>query len=308
MLKLFKNTKFYSVKNIIDSDESIIVNGDFNTIVMYTFFIKSKSRKVLVYQRPGDYYYENFRNLYSIGLGGRLEIEDIVRGEAGIIGKIETVLESGLREIEEEVTYHGDRFSKNDIVYVGLIEDTISAFVCAIEVDESLDISVNEPENIHVGWVDIDSLISKMNLLEPWSRDIVNGILRQYNDRVSMESSNDIFWKKIPGYSKYRASACGKIKNLSNGRISEGGNAGRYLKVSVTKDGSDEAHLEYLHILICKAFHGLGKDGEVVLHKNDLRHDCRASNLKWGTQSENIQDAYDKGLVKDKGANNDSSY
>ncbi len=303
VLKLFNNTKFYNVRNVVESDESIIVNGDYNTVVMYTFFIKSKSKRLLVHQRPETYYYEEFRNLYSIGYGGSLEIEDIVRGEAGDIAKLETIIESGLREVEEEVHYEGRRFGRSDVTFVGLIEDTTVALVCAIEVDETVDIRTQEPENNHKGWYSIDDLIAKRNLLEPWSRDILDGFLRYYNDKVAMESTDIKEWKPIPGYSKYRASSCGKIKNLATGRISEGGNAGRYLKVSVLKDGEKEPHLEYLHILICKAFHGLGKDGEVVLHKNDLRHDCRSSNLKWGTQSDNVQDAYDNGLVEDKGSN-----
>lgn len=303
MLKLFKNTKFHSVKSDLELDPSIVVTGDHSTVVMYTFFIKPQSRRVLVYQRPDTYYYEDFRNLYSIGLGGRLEIEDIIRGESGVIAKTETIIESGLREIEEEITYDGDRFSKRDLTFVGIIEDTVVAFVCAIEVDESLEITVNEPENNHKGWYYISDLIAKRNLLEPWSRDILDGILRHYNDQVSLESSDSTQWRDIPGYSKYKASSCGRIKNLATGRISSGGNAGRYLKVSVLKDGEQEPHLEYLHILICKAFHGPGGPNQVVLHKNDLRHDCRASNLEWGTQSENVQDAYDNGLVKDKGSN-----
>ena len=214
MLRLFKKVNFNNVKNVVDGDESIIVKGDYNTVVMYTFFIKPKSRKVLVYQRPETYYYEEFRKLYSIGFGGRLEIEDIVRNSTGDIAKIETILESGLREVEEEIVYDGERFGRSDLTFVGIIDDTTSAFVSAIEVDESVDIRAAEPENIHVGWMGISELVSKRNLLEPWSRDILDGFLRQYNDMVSMENTKVAVWKEIPGYSNYRASSCGKIKNL----------------------------------------------------------------------------------------------
>lgn len=306
MLQLFNNTSLTCVKNKIDNDESIIIEGNRkSTIVMYTFLIKPQSKRVLVYQRPETYFYEDFRNLYSIGFGGAIEIEDILLDDNGDVAKFDTIVDSGLREVEEELYYDGDRFTKEDVTFVGLITDGQMAFICAIEVDEGLEVKVAEPENVHVGWMSIDELWDKRDLLEPWSRYILDDFLRIYNVRSSMESSN-VEWKSIPGYSKYMASRCGKIKNLTTGRISEGGKAGRYLKVSVYPDGESKPHLEYLHILICKTFHGPGKKGQVVKHKNNMRFDCSASNLEWSTQSDNIQEAYDDGLVPGKGANSSS--
>lgn len=304
MLQLFNNTSLACVKKKINNDESIVVEGNRNsTIVMYTFLIKTQSRRVLVYKRPETYFYEDFRNLYSIGFGGGIEVEDLLINDDGGVDKFNTIIESGLREVEEELVYDGDRFTKDDVTFVGLIADTQMSFVCAIEVDESMDITVAEPENVHVGWIPLDEFGTKRNLMEPWSRYIYDDFLRAYSSMASMESSGGEGWVKIPGYSKYQASRCGKIKNLVTGRISEGGKAGRYLKVSVYPDGSDKPHLEYLHILICKAFHGPGKDGQIVKHKNNLRFDCRASNLEWSSQSDNIQEAYDDGLVPGKGSN-----
>lgn len=309
MLDLFNDTRQSSVKKTIDDDDSIVVtDGRNNTVVMYTFLIRTKSREVLVYQRPESYYYEEFRKLYSIGFGGAIEIEDIVQRDIGDIQKFETIVESGLREVEEELVYEGDRFTKGDVSYVGLISDNQMALVCAIEVDDNIDVKVAEPENIHIGWISLDEFTTKRNLMEPWSRCIVDGFLKQFSAMVSMESAK-LEWTPIPGYSKYTASRCGKIKNLVTGRISEGGKAGRYLKVSVYPDKADKPKLEYLHILICTTFNGPGKEGDVVKHKNNLRFDCRASNLTWGTQSDNIQEAYDDGLVSGKGASssNESS-
>lgn len=45
----------------------------------------------------------------------------------------------------------------------------------------------------------------------------------------------------------------------------------------------------------CKRAH---PSNNLVLHKNHKKHDCRASNLKWGTHSENLKDAYDAGTMK----------
>lgn len=303
MLRLFSQSQFGDVVQEIDQDPSVTVDGQTCTIIMYTFFIKPKSRRVLVYQRPMEYYLEHFRGFYSIGFGGGLEVSDVVNGDSGTIEKLTTVVESGLREIEEEVSYSGDRFTQEDLSFIGIVDDEMSALIAAIEVDESMDIRVEEPENTHIGWITIDELKDKRNLLEPWSRDVLGGFLSYYNNLVSLESRKSEVWKEIPGYRQYLASSHGRLKNLKTDRISEGGRAGRYLKVSVYPDGKKEPILEYLHILICLAFHGKGKDGQVVRHKNNLRHDCRPSNLKWGTQSENVQDAYDQGLVANKGSN-----
>lgn len=302
MLRLFSDASFSNVKRVVNSDDSIKVEGDLNTVVMYTLFMRRKSKEVLVYKRPESYYYENFRNRISIGFGGSIEVEDLVRDDVGDIAKMESILESGLREVEEEVIYEGDRFGIKDLSYIGIIDDTVMALVSIIVVDDNLNIRAAEPENIHVGWMGHDELAANYGNMEPWTRDIFKGFLKHYYHNVSTESSKEE-WRKIPGYSGYLASSSGAIKNLNTGRISEGGNAGRYLKVSVYPDRSSKPHLEYLHILICKAFHGLPKENQVVVHKNNIRHDCRASNLKWDTQSNNIQNAYDDGLVKGKGSN-----
>lgn len=44
-----------------------------------------------------------------------------------------------------------------------------------------------------------------------------------------------------------------------------------------------------VHRLVCEAFHGLSPfPGAVVIHINEDSHDNRPSNLKWGTQKENL--------------------
>lgn len=101
---------------------------------------------------------------------------------------------------------------------------------------------------------------------------------------------------KIPGYSCHGANRKGEILTLKTGNSTKGGNTGRYLKASVYKDGAKEPELEYVHVLICKAFHGPRPKNKNALHKNDKRDDNRPSNLYWGTQSENVQSAYDRGL------------
>lgn len=103
-------------------------------------------------------------------------------------------------------------------------------------------------------------------------------------------------WYEIPGFSKYAANRKGFILNKRLENSTQGGVSGRYRKVSVYADGEKEPKLRYTHDLICRAFHGKSKKGQVVIHKDNDRLNIKPGNLKWGTQSENIQDMWDDGL------------
>ena len=103
---------------------------------------------------------------------------------------------------------------------------------------------------------------------------------------------------EITGYPGYAANRKGEILNKKTGHITKGGDAGRYLRVSVYKDGAKDATLEYVHDLVCTAFHGPRPVGLKVLHGNNQRFDNRATNLEWGTQSSNIEQTYKDGLRK----------
>lgn len=103
---------------------------------------------------------------------------------------------------------------------------------------------------------------------------------------------------EIPGYRRYGANRKGEILFKDTGHVTAGGNAGRYLKVAVFRDGDSERTLQYVHDLICRAFRGKPKPGQVVLHADDDRRNNRPSNLAWGTQSSNIKATYDNGLRK----------
>lgn len=103
-------------------------------------------------------------------------------------------------------------------------------------------------------------------------------------------------WYEIPGFSKYAANRKGHVLNKRLGNSTQGGVSGRYRKVSVYEDGASKPKLRYTHNLICRAFHGVPKKGQVVIHKDNDRLNLKPSNLKWGTQSENIQGMWDDGL------------
>jgi len=107
-------------------------------------------------------------------------------------------------------------------------------------------------------------------------------------------------WYEIPGFSKYAANRKGFILNKRLENETQGGVSGRYRKVSVYADGESKPKLRYTHDLICRAFHGKPKKGQVVIHKDNDRLNIKSSNLKWGTQSQNIQDMWDDGLREGK--------
>ncbi|MBE0438245.1 MAG: HNH endonuclease [Gammaproteobacteria bacterium] len=113
------------------------------------------------------------------------------------------------------------------------------------------------------------------------------------------DSSNPGFYF-IPGYKGYRASEDGKILTIKTGNSTYGGMAGDYLKVKVYPDNVKGPIMQYAHILVCTAFYGKPKKGQVVLHKDNDRTNNNKGNLKWDTQSENIQQVWDDGLRESK--------
>ena len=120
------------------------------------------------------------------------------------------------------------------------------------------------------------------------------------SDFKPKESKDHSGWYEIPGYSKHLANRKGEIFTKKTENFTKGGRAGRYLKVSVYADGQDNATLCYVHDLVCRAFHGSPKKDQVVLHKDNDRNNNKASNLSWGSQSENIKQVYDDGLRPSK--------
>jgi hypothetical protein len=114
---------------------------------------------------------------------------------------------------------------------------------------------------------------------------------------MSVKKSTDYpGWVEIPGYSRYCANRKGEILTKKTGNHTLGGDAGRYLKVSVYKDGSDTPSLQHVHDLVCRAFHGEKRPSTVVLHGDDDRHNNTPGNLSWGSQSDNIKATYTNGL------------
>lgn len=113
---------------------------------------------------------------------------------------------------------------------------------------------------------------------------------------VPLESKEYPGWYEIPGYSKYLANRKGEIFTKKTRNFTAGGNAGRYLKVSVYADGAETPSLRYVHDLVCRAFYGAPTGNFVVLHDDNNRKNNLPTNLSWGTQAQNVKDAWMDGL------------
>lgn len=72
----------------------------------------------------------------------------------------------------------------------------------------------------------------------------------------------------------------------------------KHLRVNLTWDGHREEPL--LHQCVMKLFGPPKPSGKhiVILHKDNNGTNNSISNLKWGTRSENVQQAHDDGLIK----------
>ena len=93
----------------------------------------------------------------------------------------------------------------------------------------------------------------------------------------------------------------GEVKSKLTGNILKPWSDGRgYLKVNM--DGKSFR----LHRLVAEAFivNPEPTIRTIVNHKKGKKIDCRASQLEWVTQSENIQHAWDNGLCKRKKVSN----
>ena len=94
-------------------------------------------------------------------------------------------------------------------------------------------------------------------------------------------------WRPIPGYPGYEASSDGDIRR-SNLVLTQYSDQKGYRRLKLSIDGRRVTRLTAP--LVAAAFCGPKPEGEVVRHKNGDQRDNRASNLEYGTRSENERD------------------
>ena len=97
-------------------------------------------------------------------------------------------------------------------------------------------------------------------------------------------------WKPVPGYEGlYEVSEDGEVYGLVRGAILRPGVQTRgYEFVNLSKDGVHKSTT--VHKIVAAAFIGPRPDGAVVMHYNDEKRDNHFSNLRYGSQKENMED------------------
>lgn len=104
-------------------------------------------------------------------------------------------------------------------------------------------------------------------------------------------------WKQIPFEPKYEINELGEVRNMRKGHlIKTWPLSNGYLQLKL----SGKAYT--IHRLVAMVFHADSKgNNNIVLHLDDDKTNNHKSNLKWGSQSENIKMAYDKGRHSKRG-------
>lgn len=110
-------------------------------------------------------------------------------------------------------------------------------------------------------------------------------------------------WRIIPGWPEYEASDDGRVRRAIK---SSNRPAGLILKPDVRKHGhlavqlhrDGERTLAYVHRLVCHTFNGDPPSPKHrVLHSDGNPANNQSGNLRWGTQTDNLEDARRHGTM-----------
>lgn len=113
-------------------------------------------------------------------------------------------------------------------------------------------------------------------------------------------------WRPVVGFEgEYEVSNCGLVRSVDRVQVrpSDGKSfrrRGQLLKPAPHPKGHLVLHLtrgqaRYVHDLVLCAFIGPRPDGMIALHADDNPANNRASNLRWGSYSDNARDAVRNG-------------
>lgn len=100
----------------------------------------------------------------------------------------------------------------------------------------------------------------------------------------------------LVGYEgKYKINESGVIINKNGHPMRTAISNSGYLRTALEQKDGTERKNESIHRLVAKQFIPNPNNLPVVLHKDNDTLNNHVSNLKWGTQSENIQQAFEEG-------------
>jgi hypothetical protein len=102
-------------------------------------------------------------------------------------------------------------------------------------------------------------------------------------------------WKQVRNYN-YSISNLGNLRNDASGLITKGSLQNGYRSFSLRHEGV-VLGLFKIHRLVAEVFIPNTLAKTQVNHLNGIRDDNRAENLEWATPRENVQHAYDTGLM-----------
>lgn len=119
-------------------------------------------------------------------------------------------------------------------------------------------------------------------------------------------SDHEEEWREVIGHeSAYEVSSLGRVRSIARvirstcrGVAYSKRHRGKELSLAVNSDGYlagvmclDGVRKNFeLHALVCRAFHGEPKAGQQVAHRDGIRTNCRADNLRWVSPAENMED------------------
>jgi hypothetical protein len=98
-------------------------------------------------------------------------------------------------------------------------------------------------------------------------------------------------WKQISGTLDYEISDFGRIRRASTGRVLTVDTSTRYPSYPIPRLGRRNVHR-----LVLEAFVGPAPEGHEARHIDDVKTNCRLTNLAWGTRAENLADRTKNGI------------
>lgn len=116
-------------------------------------------------------------------------------------------------------------------------------------------------------------------------------------------------WVPVKGWEGFfEVSDLGRVRSLDRETVRSDGRTyrlkGRVKKTGVNSQGypqvrlsnPDKREVRTVHTLVAEHFCGGRESGMEVCHWNGVKTDCRASNLRWGTRSDNALDKQRHGV------------